>query len=100
MVRVIDNKEEAGLEECIEFRVYRSGASPDLILGEWQHAESVPHGQRGTIAVTSEKLGAPVDVEFQRVITYAHRHGIPFVWVSDPDRLFPPLNRPEFRVVS
>src|SRR6266446_4065906 len=51
MVQVIENKEDAGAEECIEFRVYRSKVNPDLVLGGWQHAESVPNGQRGMIAV-------------------------------------------------
>jgi hypothetical protein len=99
MVQVIENKEDAGAEECIEFPVYRSKVNPDLVLGGWQHAESVPNGQRGIIAVASEKLGTPVDLEFQRVITYAHQHGIPFVWVNDPDGLFPASDRPEFQVV-
>jgi hypothetical protein len=47
MVQVIEIKEDAGAEQWIEFRVYRSGVDPDLVLGRWQHAASVPNGQRG-----------------------------------------------------
>jgi hypothetical protein len=51
------------------------------------------------IAIASEKLGTPVDVEFQRVVTYAHQKGIPIVWINDPFGLFPAMKRPEFSLV-
>ena len=36
-----------------------------------------------------------VDVlEFRQVLDCADQQGIPFVWVNDPDELFPPWERP------
>ena len=87
MVAVIEGKEEAGGSRYIEFRVHRSPTDPDRILGSWRlaHGNSTP--------VDQSRLDTPIGVEFHHVLDCADQHGIPFVWVNDPDELFPPWER-------
>lgn len=87
MVAVIEGKEEAGGARYIEFRVYPSPTDPNRILGSWRFA----HGE--STLVDQSKPEAPVGMEFRHVMDCADQHGIPFVWVNDPDELFPPWER-------
>ncbi len=88
MVAVIEGKEEAGGARYIEFKVYRSPTDPNRILGSWRFA----HGE--STLIDQSKLGTSVETEFRCVVDCADLHGIPFVWVNDPDELFPPWTRP------
>jgi len=88
MVAVIEGKEEAGNARYIEFQVYRSSTDPDRIVGSWRFA----HGE--STLIDQSKLDGPVVMEFRHVLDCADQHGIPFVWVNDPDELFPPFMRP------
>jgi hypothetical protein len=99
VVQIIEAKEDAGAQPYIELRVYRSPMDPNRVLGEWQYAESVPIQPKGAIAISQSKLGTPIVIEFQRVVSEAHRCNVPFVWVNDPEGLFPPPDRPTFQVV-
>lgn len=87
MVAVIEGKEEAGGARYIEFKVHGSERDPDLVLGSWRFA----HGQ--STLVDQSRPDTPVAMEFRHVLDCADQHGIPFVWVNDPDELFPPWNR-------
>ena len=87
MVAVIEGKEEAGGARYIEFRVHRSKTDPSLILGSWRFA----HGE--STLIDQSKPDTPVVTEFRHVVDCADQHGIPFVWVNDPDELFPPWER-------
>jgi hypothetical protein len=87
LVAVIEDKWEAGGARCIEFKVQRSPSDPDRILGSWQLA----HGD--SALVDRSRPDAPVAIEFRVVLDCADQHGIPFVWVNDPDELFPPWER-------
>ena len=87
MVAVIDEKEEAGGRRYIEFKVYRSDASPNRALASWRFPEI------GT-AIHQSKLGNTIEAEFRFVVDCADQNGLPFVWVNDPDQLFPPWIRP------
>ena len=87
MVAVIEGKEEAGGARYIEFKVHRSETDPNLILGSWCFA----HG--ASTLVDQSKPGTPVAMEFRHVLDCADQHGIPFVWVNDPDELFAPYIR-------
>ena len=89
MVQVIDKLEDADGAEYIQFRVYRS--SNNLILGSWQHAVGEP-GRMASIG--QSQLGTPVELDFKRAFNEAVHYGVPFLWVDDPDRLFPPAKRP------
>ncbi len=87
MVAVIEGKEEAGGARYIEFKVCRSPTDPNRILGSWRFV----HGE--LTLVDQSKLDAPAGMEFRHVLDCADQHGIPFVWVNDPDELFPPWGR-------
>ncbi|MGH7113290.1 MAG: hypothetical protein ACREE9_02210 [Stellaceae bacterium] len=87
MVAVIEGKEEAGGATCIEFKVCRSPTDPDRILGSWRFV----HGQSSL--VDQSKPDATVLGEFRHAVDCADLHGIAFVWVNDPDELFPPWER-------
>jgi hypothetical protein len=89
MVQVIDRMEDADGARYIHFRVYRtkSPVNPNGILGRWQHAAN-----EGSIG--RSQLGTPVKLEFKRAFNEAVKYGVPFLWVDDPDGLFPPADRP------
>ena len=87
MVAVIEGKEEAFGARYIEFKVHRSETDPTLILGSWRF------GHGSSTLVDQSKPDSPVGPEFQHVVDCADQHGIPFVWVNDPDELFPPWER-------
>ena len=87
MVAVIEGKEEAGDARYIELKVYRSEADPNLIVGSWRFA----HGE--STLVDQSRPNTPVGTEVRHALDCADQHGIPFVWVNDPDELFPPWKR-------
>lgn len=86
MVAVIEEKYEAGSALCIEFKVERSVGNPDLIEGRWR----LTHDGK---TIDHSKPGVPLRMEFRFVVDCADQHGIPFVWVNDPEELFPPWER-------
>jgi hypothetical protein len=87
VVAVIEGKEEAGGARYIEFTVYRSPSDPDRPLASWCLSGS-------GMAIDQSKLGNSIETEFRFAVDCADQHGIPFVWVNDPDELFPPWARP------
>ena len=87
MVAVIEGKEEAGGARYIEFKVCRSPTDPDHALANWRFPDS---GR----AIDQSKLGNSLETEFRLAVDCADQHGIPFVWVNDPDLLFPSWARP------
>jgi hypothetical protein len=93
MVQIIENEQGAGQAEYIKFRVYQG---TDRILADWQHSTTGP--AKGPVEIATGELGIPVESQFQRAVTYAHERGVPFVWVDDPQGLFPPSARPDFRI--
>ena len=65
---------------------------PNLILRSWQHA--VDEHSMGSIGQSVPGiLDIPVEIEFQRPRSWAVQYRVPFLWVDDPDGLFPPANR-------
>jgi hypothetical protein len=95
VVEIIENQQDAGGAERIRFRPYRSPRRPDVILASWQHVME-PDGPKGPASIPGQQLGTPVEIEFERAVSTAHQDGIPFVWIDDPDRLFPSSARPSF----
>ena len=89
MVVVIEEKQSAGDAQYIEFEVYRSPIDRDRTLGRWRFAAGRPI----EIVIDQSRPENPVEVEFRYVVDCADQHGIPFVWVNDPDELFPPYIR-------
>jgi hypothetical protein len=94
MVAIIERKDAAAGAEFIEFRVYRSPADREHILARWQHAREEPFGARTAPSIAQSTLGTPVEIEFEKVVDYADASGTPFIWVNDPEGLFPPSNWP------
>ena len=87
MVAVIESREEAGGALCIEFKVHRSPTDPDRIVGSWRFV----HGN--STLVDQSRPDSPIGLEFRQALDCADQHGIPFVWVNDPEELFPPWER-------
>ena len=87
MVAVIDAKEEAGGARYIAFEVRPSPADPTRPIASWRFPES------GRV-IEESKPENPIDREFRLAVDCADQHGIPFVWVDDPEELFPPWVRP------
>jgi hypothetical protein len=87
VVAVIEAKEEAGSARYIEFKVHRGPADPGRVLGTWRLA----HGE--STLVDQNRDGAAARDEFRLVLDCADQNGIPFVWINDPDELFPPWER-------
>ena len=85
MVAVIEDEREAGAALCIEFKVHRSADDPDRILGSWRLAGGAGNGS----AIDQSRPESPVETEFRHAVDCADLHGIPFVWVNDPEELFP-----------
>jgi hypothetical protein len=92
---IIENEQAAGGAKCIRFQVYPSKLRPGVISARW-----LPVGERvapkGPAPVDGGQLGTPVHIEFTRAVTAAREDGVPFVWVDDPNGLFPPSARPSF----
>jgi hypothetical protein len=99
LVQIIEKMKDAGSAEFIELKVYRSSADPNLIVGIWQHSESVPIEPKGAIRISQNAPGGAIEVEFKRAVDCACRCGVPFVWINDTNALFPAGKRPEFRIV-
>jgi hypothetical protein len=96
MVQVIERLEDAGGAEskCIRFRVYRSPREHNRVLANWQNGVS----EHGMASIGTSQLGVPVEIEFQRAFNEAAQYGVPFLWVDDPEGLFPPAQRPPIPV--
>jgi hypothetical protein len=87
VVAIIEGKEEAGGARYIEFKVYQSPTDPNCTMARWRFPES-------GIAIDQSKPGNTIETDFRFAVDCADQHGIPFVWVNDPDELFPQWTRP------
>ena len=87
MVAVIEGQEEAGGARYIDFKVSRNPADPDHAIASWRFPDS-------GIAISESQPGNTMEMELRFAVDCADQHGIPFVWVNDPEELFPPWTRP------
>ncbi len=87
MVAVIEGREEAGGARCIEFKVERSPTDPNRLVGSWRLA------YEGSTLVDESRPDLPIALELRHALDCADQHGIAFVWVNDPEELFPPWER-------
>jgi hypothetical protein len=87
VVGVIEGKEEAAGARYIEFKVCPSPTDPNVAFASWRFPESGKPIEHSKPANTIER-------EFRFAVDCADQHSIPFVWVNDPDGLFPPWTRP------
>jgi hypothetical protein len=89
VVAVVEDKESVGAAQYIELKVYRSPTDPNRILGSWRFAAGGPI----ETVIDQSRPETTVDVEFHHAVDCADQNGIPFVWVNDPEELFPPFTR-------
>ncbi|HEV2099463.1 MAG TPA: hypothetical protein VGR45_11145 [Stellaceae bacterium] len=87
MVAVIEGQEEAGGARLIEFKVHRSPDDSNRIVGSWR----LVHG--GSSLIDQSRTDTPIWLELRLAVDCADQNGIPFVWVNDPEGLFPPWER-------
>ena len=87
MVAIIDDKDEAGSARYIEFKVHQSSTDPNRALVSWRFPEN-------GMAIEQSRPDTALEMEFRLAVDCADQHGIPFVWVNDPDELFPQWLRP------
>jgi hypothetical protein len=95
VVEIIEDEKDAGAE-CIKFTPYRSKKRQGVTLARWQHPMELAD-RKGAVPLPGDKLGTLAVIEFQRAVTEAHEHGIRFVWIDDPEGIFPPSERPSFQ---
>jgi hypothetical protein len=93
VVAVIEGKEEAGDARHIEFKIYRIPTDPNRAPAGWRLPREEAPSPRG-MAIDQSKFGNTIEIEFRLAVDCADQHGISFVWVNDPDPLFPPWTRP------
>lgn len=72
-------------------QVYRNPRDPNLILANWLHGAS----EHGMASVGTSLMGLSVDIKFQLAFNEAALHGVPFLWVDDPEGLFARAERPQ-----
>ena len=97
MIKIIEKEQDAGVAD----RRIQGLPEPDKFRSNSRRLAArhdEPAYPKGIIGIATSTLGTPVEIEFQRAVTHAHQHGVPFVWVDDPDGLFPPSERPSFRI--
>lgn len=87
MVATIDDKDEAAGARYIEFKVRQNPADPNRPVASWRFPDA-------EMALEQSRPGNSLEMEFRLAVDCADRHAIPFVWVNDPDELFPPWVRP------
>ncbi|HEU0155008.1 MAG TPA: hypothetical protein VFQ82_02980 [Stellaceae bacterium] len=87
MVAVVEEISETGGAPYIELKVLRSTTDPNRVLGTWRFLGAA------AIVIAESKPDSPVEIELRHIVDCADLHGIPFVWVNDPDELFPYYNR-------
>lgn len=98
MVEIIENEQDAGGAERIRFRPYRSTRRPGVILASWKYAPE-PADPKGPALILENKLGTPAVIELPNAMIAAYQYSVRFVWIDDPDGLFPPPDRPSFQIV-
>jgi hypothetical protein len=94
VVQVIETREEAGTQLDIEFVVYRSPSDPNCPLTRWNHSEKVYGGPEKVMPIGTSKLGTPIEEQYLRALGSAIECRVPFLWVNDPEGLFPRSARP------
>ena len=87
MVAVIEGEEEAAGARYIAFKVYPNPTDPSLPAASWRFPEN-------GLVIEESKPGNSIEREFRLAVDCADQHGILFVWVDDPEELFPPWVRP------
>ncbi len=90
MVQVIERRELARGQECIEVHVYRLPSDHAVVVAKVIFGEPLGHGHRWH----KSRLDIPIAEAYLGAAADAEQRGIPFLWINDPHQLFPPSTRP------
>ena len=90
MAQVIENRQLAGKERCVELHVYALPSDHSVVVGKTVYGEPLTYGHHWYMG----RLDVPIAEAFRHAARLADEQGIPFVWVNDPHKLFPPNKRP------
>ena len=94
MVRVIERREEAGESVVVELKVFVR-RDPNTVHGQVKlPCLPLSRGPGGSVEWERPVLKEPVVDAYRQALRLAQKHGFPFVWVNDPEGLFPPDQRP------
>ena len=90
MVQVIERRELAKSQECLEVHVYPLPSDRAVVVAKLIFGEPLGHGHRWHMS----RLDIPIAEAYLGAIEDAEQRGVPFVWINDPHKLFPPSTRP------
>jgi hypothetical protein len=90
VVQVIERRELAKSEECVEVHVYPLPSDHAVAVAKIIYGEPLGYGHRWHIS----RLDIPALEAYSRATEQAEQRGIPFLWINDPHKLFPPSTRP------
>ncbi len=90
MVQVIERRDLAKSQECVEVHVYPLPSDHAVAVAKIIYGEPLGYGHRWHIS----RLDIPVAEAYGRAVEQAEQRGIPFLWINDPHKLFPPSARP------
>src|SRR5919199_1048463 len=86
VVQVIEQRQLAKSEECVEVHVYPLPSDHAVAVAKIIYGEPLGYGHRWHIS----RLDIPVAEAYGRAVEQAEQRGIPFLWINDPHKLFPP----------
>ena len=89
MAQVIENRQLAGKERCVELHVYALPSDHSIVVGKTVYGEPLTYGHHWYMG----RLDVPIAEAFRDALRIAHEQDIAFVWVNDPHKLFPPSKR-------
>ena len=90
MVQVIERRELAKKEECVEVHVYPLPSDHTLAVAKIIYGEPLGYGHRWHMS----RLDIPAAEAYSRAAGQAEERGVPFLWINDPHKLFPLSMRP------
>ena len=96
MVQVIERRDLAGKDRCVEIHVYRLPQDASVVVAKTIYGEPLGYGHRWHMS----RLDIPVAEAYLDAVRLAEKQTIPFVWVNDPHKLFPPSKRPSLDLVE
>ena len=89
MVQIVDTKPEVDDLDVVAVRVWRSPRDGLTAVGGWEH---LARRRPGGVTLHVGPINPITDV-FAEALAYAQQRSIAFLWVEDPEGLFPPSQR-------